>query len=45
MGPEQTAYLTETFAPGTYVMLCFVTGSKKHVPHVAEGMVKQFTVR
>lgn len=45
MGPEQTAYLTETFAPGTYVMLCFVTDPKKHVPHVAEGMVKQFTVR
>ncbi len=44
MGPGQTAYLTETFTPGTYVMLCFVTDKKKNIPHVAEGMIKKFTV-
>ncbi len=44
MGPGQTAYLTETFTPGTYVLLCFVTDTKKNIPHVAEGMVKKITV-
>ena len=44
MGPGQTAYLTQTFTPGTYVMLCFVTDKKKNIPHVAEGMVKKVTV-
>lgn len=44
MGPGQTAYLTESFTPGAYVMLCFVTDMKKHIPHVAEGMVKKITV-
>lgn len=44
MGPGQTAYLTQTFTPGTYVMLCFVTDAKKHIPHVAEGMVSKITV-
>lgn len=44
MGPGQTAYLTQTFTPGTYVMLCFVTDKKKNIPHVAEGMVKKITV-
>jgi hypothetical protein len=44
MGPGQTAYLTETFTPGTYVMVCFVTDKKKNIPHVAEGMIKKITV-
>ncbi len=46
MGPGQTAYLTQSFSPGEYVIMCFVSDPKKGgIPHVAEGMVNHFTVR
>ena len=45
LGPSQTVYLTQTFTPGTYILVCFVTDAKKHIPHVAEGMVNKITVR
>jgi len=46
MGPGQTAYLTQSFSPGEYVVLCFVNDPKKGgMPHVAEGMVNHFMVR
>lgn len=33
------------FTPGEYALLCFVPDAKDGAPHVAHGMVKQFTVR
>ena len=46
MGPGQTAYLTQSFSPGEYVILCFVEDPKKGgMPHAAEGMVNHFMVR
>ena len=37
--------ITADFEPGEYVLLCFVPDAKDGRPHVAHGMVKQFTVR
>lgn len=45
IGKGQTTYLTESFAPGSYVAMCFVTDMKKQIPHMAEGMITEFTVR
>lgn len=45
MAPRQTAWLIEPFARGLHVAMCFEFDPKRHLPHVAEGMIKQFTVR
>jgi hypothetical protein len=46
---HQTAYLTVTLTPGTYVALCLMpdtrSGMHQGTPHAAEGMLSSFTVR
>jgi plastocyanin len=37
--------ITADFTPGEYVLLCFVPDAGDGRPHVAHGMVRQFTVR
>jgi plastocyanin len=37
--------ITGDFTPGEYVLLCFVPDAGDGRPHVAHGMVRQFTVR
>lgn len=37
--------ITVDFTPGEYALLCFVPDHKDGKPHVAHGMVRQFTVR
>jgi hypothetical protein len=37
--------LTATFTPGDYTLLCFVPDAKDGKPHIAHGMVKNFTVK
>jgi plastocyanin len=37
--------ITADFEPGEYVLLCFVPDAGDGRPHVAHGMVRQFTVR
>jgi hypothetical protein len=36
--------ITHDFAPGNYGMICFVPDAKDGKPHVAHGMIKEFTV-
>jgi hypothetical protein len=46
--PQSTGvvnYLTVDFAPGEYGFLCFVPDTKDGKPHVAHGMVRQFTIQ
>ena len=37
--------LTASFTPGDYTLLCFVPDAKDGKPHIAHGMVKNFTVK
>ena len=37
--------LTVTFTPGDYTLLCFVPDAKDGKPHIAHGMVKNFSVK
>jgi hypothetical protein len=37
-------FITATFEPGTYVLLCFVPDVTDAKPHTAHGMAKEFTV-
>ncbi len=39
-----TAYVAVEFTPGEYAMLCFIPDAKDGKPHIAHGMMKQFTV-
>ncbi len=39
-----TAWVALEFTPGEYAMLCFIPDAKDGKPHVAHGMMKQFTV-
>jgi hypothetical protein len=39
-----TAYVAMEFTAGEYGMLCFIPDAKDGKPHVAHGMMKQFTV-
>lgn len=39
-----TSWVTETFTPGDYMLVCFVADSKDGKPHFVHGMVKQFRV-
>ena len=37
--------LALSLPPGHYVMLCFLPDAKDHDPHIAHGMVHEFTIR
>jgi uncharacterized cupredoxin-like copper-binding protein len=37
-------FISATFEPGRYVMLCFVPDAKDGKPHTEHGMTKEFTV-
>jgi hypothetical protein len=41
----QVNFVTADFAPGDYALLCFIPDSGDGKPHVAHGMVRQFTVK
>lgn len=41
----RTIDLTADFTPGDYTLLCFVPDAKDGKPHIAHGMVKNFSVR
>ena len=41
----RTIDLTATFTPGDYTLLCFVPDAKDGKPHIAHGMVKNFSVK
>ena len=38
------AQFTTTFAPGSYLLLCFWPDAKDGKPHIMHGMAKQITV-
>jgi hypothetical protein len=40
----RTNWFSMTFAPGTYLLLCFVPDVADGQPHIMKGMVQQFTV-
>lgn len=40
----ETAYLTVTIEPGTYVLLCFVPDAGDGAPHFAHGMMQEIVV-
>ena len=41
----RTIDLTASFTPGDYTLLCFVPDGKDGKPHIAHGMVKNFSVK
>ncbi|HEX7981376.1 MAG TPA: hypothetical protein VF461_22390 [Gemmatimonadaceae bacterium] len=41
----RTIDLSTTFTPGDYTLLCFVPDAKDGMPHIAHGMVKNFSVK
>lgn len=41
----ETNYVTMDFKPGHYAFVCFVPDAKDGQPHMAHGMVKEFTVQ
>lgn len=41
----RTIDLTANFTPGDYTLLCFVPDAKDGKPHIAHGMVKNFSVK
>ena len=41
----RTVDIPTSFTPGDYALLCFVPDAKDGKPHLAHGMVKQFTVK
>ena len=45
-GDKADVVLKDKFAPGRYAMLCFVgdEDDPEHTPHIAKGMVSDFTV-
>lgn len=45
IAPGRVNYLTADFAPGQYVMLCFVPDQADGRPHMAHGMVRELRVR
>jgi uncharacterized cupredoxin-like copper-binding protein len=44
MAVGEHAYFTENFTPGHYAFFCFWPDAKDGAPHVAHGMVKEFTI-
>jgi uncharacterized cupredoxin-like copper-binding protein len=45
IAPGESNELALSLKPGHYAMLCFLPDAKDHAPHVAHGMVHEFTVR
>jgi uncharacterized cupredoxin-like copper-binding protein len=45
IAPGGANSLSLSLKPGHYAMLCFLPDAKDHAPHIAHGMVKEFTVR
>lgn len=45
LGIGQVNYVAYDFTPGQYALLCFVPDARDGKPHVAHGMVKEFTVQ
>lgn len=45
-GPDsgKVGWLTVTFAPGSYLFLCFIPDIKDGAPHLVHGMVKEVTI-
>ena len=41
----RTVDIPNSFTPGDYALICFVPDAKDGKPHLAHGMVKQFSVR
>ena len=41
----RTVEVPTTFTPGDYALICFVPDAKDGKPHLAHGMVKQFSVK
>ena len=41
----RTVDIPTSFTPGDYALICFVPDAKDGKPHLAHGMVKQFSVR
>ncbi|HEU4719914.1 MAG TPA: hypothetical protein VFS59_01020 [Gemmatimonadaceae bacterium] len=41
----RTVEMPTTFTPGEYALICFVPDAKDGKPHIAHGMVKQFSVK
>jgi hypothetical protein len=41
----RTIEVPTTFTPGEYALICFVPDAKDGKPHIAHGMVKQFSVK
>lgn len=41
----RTVDIPASFTPGDYALICFVPDAKDGKPHLAHGMVKQFSVR
>jgi len=37
-------FITATFTPGTYVLLCFIPDAKDGKPHSSHGMAKEIKV-
>jgi hypothetical protein len=44
MEKGMSEYFSADFAPGNYVLICFVPDAKDGKPHFAHGMVQQITV-
>jgi hypothetical protein len=44
MSPGATTYVTATFTPGTYAVLCVIPDVNDGKPHFIHGMQKQFTI-
>jgi len=45
IAPGGTNELSLSLAPGHYAMLCFLPDAKDGKPHIAHGMVQEFTIR
>jgi len=45
IAPGATNALSLSLPPGHYAMLCFLPDARDHAPHIAHGMVQEFTVR
>jgi uncharacterized cupredoxin-like copper-binding protein len=45
LAPGKSNDLALSLKPGHYAMLCFLPDAKDHAPHIAHGMVHEFTVQ
>ena len=45
IAPGDVNALSLSLPPGHYAMLCFLPDAKDHAPHIAHGMVHEFTVQ